>query len=426
MGQKDLENKSVEKFVNVFVNENIYEIATEYEEFKKDAVLNFKYYEDCATRITEEFFEQISNDKMKLGVYTTIMDFVQSNNEDLRDVEVRQHFIDNIGLRISRAYEILMDTQEGKLESVRFLLMHMILDMCFASVDEKEDGVSRLRLPAMFYDLMHKWNTNKELPKDFKDFRNFYGEAAEQDILNRTWENVKLYCEAKHDDPKEWSKRQFEQEKEYVQRFGKKLMQTVGSDDGTTWADMGQPKGTVRSESTAQPKGAVQSESTAQPENSLRSEGTTQSPYTMQQENIPDSGRQSWPGGKKKEDTYVDEAAGYLSRKKNKAEKSEDTIAPAYDSERNLKQSWKEDPKEKKNGFSWKYIMIAVIGGIVAAAIIIFGVLYYQNTMINSYGRERTKLSYTNTISAPLLFGNYADEETKKGDPGTSGIRPNR
>ena len=456
MEQKDLENKSVEELVNTLLDKDIYETAHAYDNFRKYAILRFRCYEECVkymlgnarlSELEDQKRTPAFDDKVRFLFYATMMQMDSSLKDDLRKIDARQNFINNVGNLISGAYERFKERPERENESVRFLIVHIILDMCFAYVD-KERVVSRLQLPAMFYDLMCRWNREESSPEDF---RKFYGEAAEQDILNRTWENVKLYCQEKYIDPGEWSRSQFVQEKEYVRRFGEKLMQIAGSDGDVMRADTVQPRGAVQAESTAQPRGAVQTESTVQPrgavqaestaqpreavrpESSVRSEGTMQSPYTMQaengmqQENTPDSEEQFWQGGKK-EDTYVNEAAvaDWLSREKNKAEKSptddllndptdDPTITPEYDSERNQKRSRKEDSKPKEKGFSRKgvFITLVVVGVFL---IIIAWFVFGGATMTGSSGRERAKLNYTNTISAPLLLWDDADEEAQKGD----------
>lgn len=388
MGQKDLENKSVEKFVNVFVNENIYEIAAEYEEFKKDAVLNFKYYEDCATRITEEFFEQISNNKIKVVIYNTMI-LVWNLRDDLRDTKVRQRFIDNIGEQISWGYEVLKDKQERDQESVRFLLMHMILDMCFASVDEKENGVSRLRLPAMFYDLMHKWNANKELPEDF---RNFYGEAAEQDILDRTWENVKLYCDGRGYNPIKWSETQLAEPMEYVQRFGKKFIEIA--QQGTYYWEVEKTSGKKKRK-----------------EKYEKAEDKGERSFGAVTDGFADDSMGSSTVTPADEPTYDPR---YAQTDDSMNDPTDDpAYAPTDGQERNWKERRKEDSKPKEKGFSRKGVIITIVGVLVILAIV--GGIYFKATT-GSSGRGKTTLNYSNTISAPLLLWDHADEEVQKGD----------
>ena len=366
MGQ----NKEVKNFVNVFAGKNIYEIAEGYEQFKESAILQFKDYQECIEKISKELKRQKEDpmDPMKVGFYTTMVVMDRNLKDDLRKIEPRQRFIDDIGERISWAYEEAKNQSKIQEESIDFLIMRVILDMCFAYVDTKVSGVSRLQLPAMFYDLMCKWNEDESNPEDF---RKFYGEAAEQDILTRTWENVKLYCQTEACDPVEWSESQITEKKEYVRRFGEKLIQMAG-DEGLTTA-----------ENTLEKADIMQSEE----------EQNGEEPFPSEEE--------------RKEDIYVNEATSLPSRKKKK--KHENLAEPRTESQ-------EEAQKPKEKGFSGKKIMTMLVVVAVIAILFIAAALYLEKTTTGSSERGKTTLNYNNTISAPLLLWDDAAEEAQKGD----------
>lgn len=232
-------NQQLMALINAYEKEGLAEFAKAYDSFRKEAIFDYGLYIECE-KIMKSRAREL--DQIKQGICATFLYMRQSLEvNNLTQLQERQNLIDTIGKRISKAYETLNAVQEAKNISVRFLHMHIILDMCFACFRYKENYgyISRLHLPAMFYDLLARWNEeqrekaekqdetgqNKHSKKTAENFVKFYGEEAKKDILNHTCQNVDIYCSRKNQDAILWLKKEKKSaQKRYVIDFADKLL----------------------------------------------------------------------------------------------------------------------------------------------------------------------------------------------------------
>lgn len=233
------------RLIDVYEKGKLAEFAEVYDAFRKEAVLDYGLYIECEERLQEKADklnkkEQNKNklDEIKLGICSTFTYMREVLKKDLEIVENRQDLIDIMGERVSRTYEVLNECAEKKKASVRFLHIHIILDMCFACFQYKGNRygyISRLHLPAMFYDLLCNWNkeqrenaerktgTDERYRKKAKEFLEFYGRDAEEEVLNYTCQNVKIFCSQGQDTTKFLTKCKDATDKRYVSEFVDKL-----------------------------------------------------------------------------------------------------------------------------------------------------------------------------------------------------------
>lgn len=241
------ENRQLEMLINVYEKEGLAEFAKVYDSFRKEAILDYGLYIKCeellknkAEELDKKGQSKKNLDEIKLGICSTFTHMRQSLEKDLKVLQKRQNLIDVIGARISKAYETLNGRVELEEGLVCFLHMHIIIDMCFACFQYEGYGyISRLHLPAMFYDLLRKWNkdqdekakktdedeTNRQYLQRAKNFIEFYGDKAENDILNYTYQNVEIYCRKRSQETILWLKEEKKSaSKRYMIDFVDKLI----------------------------------------------------------------------------------------------------------------------------------------------------------------------------------------------------------
>ena len=209
--------------VAVYASGGMEELAEAYAVFRNDAILDYELYLNCQDRLTkaaEKMAQELEQggkkrlieEKLRIcATFTKICSVLQKN---LKDTKNRQELIDTMGEKISKAYEDMYGVPEYRNNmSICYLDMHIILDLCFACFGEERGYFSRLHLPAIFYDLMHRWNEqnkenlkNNRYEKISEGFVEFYGDTAEAEIVKYTHRNLEIYCKSRNKNVLDWLK----------------------------------------------------------------------------------------------------------------------------------------------------------------------------------------------------------------------------
>lgn len=214
--------KDIIDFVDTFVFANTYEeVASAYETFRKNSVLEKINYEQFISRLEGKRKNWKENSEKQLKDY--VLELLSNMKKILikgypeNDVNVRQKLINIMGEKVSQAVQI--NDQDGKMISepgIKYFGLHLIIDMLFVYCD---DFYSIMAL-AMLYDLMCDWNKTA-----VEEFRRYYGTEGEEEIIVYTYRDVELISGARGIVPEQWLKYiEGKLNKQYVIDFYKKLL----------------------------------------------------------------------------------------------------------------------------------------------------------------------------------------------------------
>lgn len=189
-----MRNKSdIHDFINVFVYDELPGVAKKYAEFRKSAILSADNYKNLCEELKTISFEwEIDPEKKWIfGVFEAFVNVFSKGS--MEDKKHRQLLIDTISEKMDYAYQTQTEMNKYLYNvGVRFLTLHIIIDTIFAF----SSFGKKIQLSAMFYDMMHRMTEQGDA-----DFNKFYGEEAENEILESTFNNLLISCYAEETSP---------------------------------------------------------------------------------------------------------------------------------------------------------------------------------------------------------------------------------
>lgn len=189
-----MRNKSdIHDFINVFVYDELPGVAKKYAEFRKTAILSADNYKNLCEELKKISFEwEIDPEKKWIfGVFEAFVNVFSKGSMD--DKKNRQVLIDTISEKMDLAYQTQTEMNKYLYNvGVRHLTLHIIIDTIFAF----SSFGKQIQLSAMFYDMMHRMTEQGDA-----DFNKFYGEEAENEILESAFNNLFLCCYAEETSP---------------------------------------------------------------------------------------------------------------------------------------------------------------------------------------------------------------------------------
>lgn len=202
-------------FVEAFIQEDANGIVETYERLKKEADFQKEYYDSFIDGIRENQRRWKGQPERDLKEHTfKLLSEMQIvlKEDTLAKVEIRQKLIDTMGEHVRQAIRVYENGEDESGDRKRkYFAMHLILDMLCVYCDE----VYQIQAPAIFYDLMCRWNQKEE-----EKFQDFYGAEGEEEILRYTGENLKIISKGKEADLEKWLKRVCDKvQKPYVENF---------------------------------------------------------------------------------------------------------------------------------------------------------------------------------------------------------------
>ncbi len=196
--KKDKGEESKKKFIDVLKKENdCSEIKKQYKDSRELITLNKESYCNMWGQLKIVKSKKVRNDVEKeyiIDIYTKLS---KATKKSLKDVDNRQKLIDVIGECLQTECDRDDDIEHTKEE--KFFVLYLMIDILFIFQENKED---KIKAVALLYALMKRWN------KAYKDenFGQFYGQSAEQEIINHFYENIEVISRNENKKVSQWLK----------------------------------------------------------------------------------------------------------------------------------------------------------------------------------------------------------------------------
>lgn len=208
-------NDVIDDFYNVFIERDYITTIEQYSVFSREAIKDSQYFAEWITKSIR--VDNLGKDYIYKDFF--VKTAAEINNRlivDCNPVKERQDLIDCIGEHVSEYFKLLYGNKVYGDNTSRFAILHLMIDMFFAY----SDITNKIRWSAMLYKLLSDWNNQNS-----DEFNQFYGEDAEEDIIDYTLQNIKMLS----NNAVEWLEQtdilNISQKKKYVADFRSKLLE---------------------------------------------------------------------------------------------------------------------------------------------------------------------------------------------------------
>ena len=185
-----------------------------------DALREYTFFDDQSNSYYNLFPKIRTVDTDGQWIYNILVELesqIRNFSNNYIERSVIQNYINKIAEIQNELFIRIGETdRNGDAYKYRFFIQQIMIDMAFVAARDQENRESAIKLIAIYYDLLRKWNEER---MDILEFQSFFGEEARHDVIARTYDDLIKLSEIKKSDGCSVIETILESEKRYIKAF---------------------------------------------------------------------------------------------------------------------------------------------------------------------------------------------------------------